>query len=62
MNDMKDLGYANGWKETPEIVKKCNSLRKQDVTHTGWCRRVGNCLHEYGCDVCGYFYLVDSSG
>ena len=57
---MTDLGYANGWKETPEIVKNC---RPHPTQHPGYyVKLVGNCLTEYGCTECGYKYLVDSSG
>ncbi len=55
--EVKDLGFANGWgKNTPEIVKECD---KQG--HRGWSRKVGNCLTEFGCGICAYKYLVDSS-
>jgi len=53
---MIDLGYANGWKGTPEIVQKCSDLGHQQYSKT-----VGKCLTEYGCEECGYKYLVDSS-
>jgi hypothetical protein len=57
MPERKELGYANGWKDTPEIVKKCAELG-----HKQYHLVVGNCDHEYGCVECGYSYLVDSSG
>jgi hypothetical protein len=57
MPERKELGYANGWKETPEIVKKCAELG-----HKQYHLVVGNCDHEYGCVECGYSYSVDSSG
>lgn len=50
---MINLGYANGWKETPEIVRQCE--------HKTVTRVVGNCLEETSCEVCGYVYKVDSS-
>ncbi len=55
---MRDLGYANGWGKgkTPEIVKSCN-----DQNHRGFSENVGRCLNKYGCKICDYFYLVDSS-
>jgi len=56
MPDAIDLGYMNGWKETPEIVKKCN-----EMGHIQYVKSAGRCLHEYGCGACHYFYLVDSS-
>jgi hypothetical protein len=54
--EMNDLGYANGWRDTPEEVQKCN-----DLGHRGYSINRGNCLNEYGCEICGYKYLVDSS-
>ncbi len=53
---VQDLGYANGWKDTPDIVKKCH-----EMGHIQNGRNVGRCLHEYGCGACKYKYLVDSS-
>lgn len=52
----QDLGYANGWGDTPEIVQKCNQLG-----HKQYEKPVGRYLHECGCGACHYFYLVDSS-
>ena len=49
------LGWANGWKETPEIVKECNAQKHK--TREGG---IGNCLHEVTCDICGYYYKYDS--
>jgi hypothetical protein len=54
---MKNLGYANGWTETPEEVVKCNELGHRDQR---WARNVGRCLTEYGCNECGYTYKIDS--
>jgi hypothetical protein len=56
-SDYRDLGYANGWKNTPDIVEKC---RKKKHSISGV--TVSNCLHEYFCDICKYKYQVDSSG
>ncbi len=53
----KDLGYANGWSETPEIIKECEKQHHKQYSHN-----VGNCLTEYGCGACKYSYMVDSSG
>lgn len=52
----RDLGYANGWKETPEIVKEC-----EKKGHVKYSQNVGKCLTEHGCGACHYIYLVDSS-
>lgn len=54
---MKDLGYANSWgQNTPPEIKICNDLK-----HVKYAKNVGRCLTEYGCLICGYKYLVDSS-
>ena len=55
----KDLGYMNGWGrgKTPPEIKICFDLK-----HAGYAKNVGNCLTLYGCEICGYSYLVDSSG
>ncbi len=51
---MTDCGYANEWgKDTPEIVAKCE--------HVGYGKHLDNALNEYGCEICGFSYLVDSS-
>ena len=50
------LGYANGWKTTPEIVKNCVNLG-----HKQWHRSSGRCVSEYGCEICKYSFSVDSS-
>jgi len=54
--NIHDLGYANGWKETPEIVRNC-----KQQGHIQYSQNVGKCLTEYGCGACHYKYLVDSS-
>jgi hypothetical protein len=54
---MKDLGYANGWQKTPEIVEHC---QKKDHVVEG--EVVGNCLVERWCPICDYYYRIDSSG
>ena len=56
---VRDLGWANGWNVTPEIVKKCRKLKhtKSDVDHS----RMRGLDHEVRCDICGYVYHYDSS-
>jgi len=56
---VKDLGWANGWGETPEIVKKCRELKHTttDVDHS----HMRGTNHEVRCDICGYIYRYDSS-
>uniref|UniRef100_A0A6M3LRB5 Uncharacterized protein n=1 Tax=viral metagenome TaxID=1070528 RepID=A0A6M3LRB5_9ZZZZ len=56
--EMIDLGYMNGWHEgAPEIITKCRKLK-----HMIFSQNVGKCLNRYGCEICGYSYLIDSSG
>jgi hypothetical protein len=51
------LGYANGWgSKTPEIVLECEKLG-----HRQYSKNEGRCLNRYGCEICGYYYLIDSS-
>ena len=54
---LRDLGYANGWQDTPDIVKACRARGHipEEINR-------GRCLNEYRCVECGYKYLVDSSG
>jgi len=54
--DLEDLGYANGWVETPLIVQNCEELE-----HVKQYRNLGGCQHAYWCDICMYRYKVDSS-
>lgn len=56
-----NLGYANGWVETPEIIEKCRESRDRGEKHETWSRNDGRCLNSYGCKTCGYEYKVDSS-
>ena len=54
------LGWANGWLEVPEIVRRCN---EQGHTHSYVDRTHGRGLdNEVRCDICGYVYHYDSSG
>lgn len=55
---MKDLGYANAWGDTPEIVKKCRKLKHQLTT--GGKER--SSVHVVKCAICDYIYKYDSSG
>lgn len=54
---VRDLGWANGWKATPEVVSKC-----LEADHKTIDREVRLCDHEIRCDICGYRYRMDSSG
>ena len=51
---MQNLGYVNGWKKTPDIVLKCEHPKTE-------IKLFGRCHTEYRCNICGYFYRVDSS-
>ena len=53
---MENLGYINGWVETPEQIKKCRRLEHNLVE-----KNIGRCLNEYTCPICKYSYKVDSS-
>ncbi len=49
----RDLGYANGWGDTPEIVKNCPHRRYE--------LPLGSCVTQVSCPICGFTYRVDSS-
>jgi len=55
---IKDLGYANGWRETPRIVTECEKLGH---TTTGRESHM-NCVTITICKICKYEYKIDSSG
>ena len=50
-----NLGYANGWTSTPEIVKQCEAKKHPVIKCTE-----NRCLTRYQCPTCGYEYKVDS--
>lgn len=56
---IKDLGYANGWSETPEIVEKCKKLGHKIESEKDL---AFNCVNHYWCPICNYRYSIDSSG
>jgi len=65
--EMQNLGWANGWGigKDPEIVQNCRKLRETEEGHGKMPEgrgRSGNCVSNYGCDKCGFWYSVDSSG
>ncbi len=55
--EIKNLGYANGWGKTPEIVEKCSGKK-----HVVKSEKAGRCQTKYTCIECGYTYKIDSSG
>lgn len=52
----KNLGWANGWDKTPDVVEHCHRQG-----HKVKSEETGRCTHRYHCDICGYAYMVDSS-
>jgi len=57
---MEDLGWANGWVETPDIVKKCEELKHvtSDIDYGPPHRGLE---HRVVCKICNYIYYYDSS-
>lgn len=53
---MKNLGYANEWKETPVELTQCSD-KNHHIEH----EKMGNCLNRFSCSICKYEYIVDSS-
>lgn len=53
---MKNLGWANGWRETPPEVIEAEK-KGYKVTSVS----CGHCVTEYVCEEGGWFYKVDSS-
>lgn len=51
-----NLGYANGWKETPELVANCDHNPRYEKDYAF------SCVTHVTCDECGYTYKIDSSG
>ena len=53
---MTDIGFANGWKEEPELyreaVAKGYKLKAEEV---------GRCLRKYVCEELGFYFYIDSS-
>lgn len=56
MDGYKDLGYMNGWKETPPEYDRCKKLG-HPLKEDG----IGRCLAEYSCPICKIKFKVDSS-
>jgi len=53
-NEIKNLGYANGWLKVPEIVRAC-----QDKNHKRIIKTVARCETQYTCKECNYTYFID---
>ncbi len=57
---MINLGWANGWKNDPEIVQKCKKLNhhRSDVDEGPPMRGI---QQHVMCKICNYEYYYDSS-
>ena len=61
MLELKDLGWVNGWTETPEIVVKCRE-QKHELTSTDEGHEKGYGYNDVTrCENCGYLYHCNSS-
>jgi hypothetical protein len=58
---MKSIGCANGWSKVPAEIEKCKELAKTEEGHGKIHNNLGRCYNEYGCEICGFTYTVDSS-
>ncbi len=56
-----NLGWANGWASTPDIVVECHALGHVP-RHTNLDLTMRGLNTEVRCDECGYVYHYDSSG
>jgi hypothetical protein len=52
-----NLGTANSWKETPQIVTDCQERNHERIYTTNG----GRGITVITCTVCGYTYKVDST-
>ena len=52
-----DAGWANGWLETPVIIKECREKGHKTVETKGPYK----CTHIVKCPICRYRYMYDSS-
>lgn len=60
MPELQNLGWANSWSETPEIVKKCREQSGHDVTGVDvWTQYRGLEHHVVTCKSCNYVYRYD---
>jgi len=58
---MINLGWANNWKETPEVVLKCREQEHPEKGLTEGQADHVRCVSTSTCRLCGYTYKVDSS-
>ena len=54
--ELTNFGCANGWTQTPAIVRAC-----RDLGHIPQDETIRPCLHRVTCPECKYFYTYDSS-
>lgn len=52
-NTVRDLGWANSWKETPKEVVDC----RHKVIKT----EIGRCQTQHYCPTCNHVYKIDCS-
>jgi len=52
-----DLGYANGWRGTPEIVQKCDEAGHKTDSPKSYQR----CVTIVECPICRYRFKIDST-
>ena len=57
--EWREFGYANGWIEVPEMIRKCREMghREERKSLDG---RIGSTRNSYCCPICKYSYKVDS--
>jgi len=48
-----NLGYVNGWKQTPGIVSSCK--------HKKEFRKVRRGIEQIKCNICKFYYFIDST-
>lgn len=59
-SQIKDLGWANGWSETPAEVEACRKAKHRTRNNDVGPPRRG-LEHVVKCVKCGYVYRYDSS-
>jgi hypothetical protein len=60
LSPMQNLGWANSWSETPDIVKKCQE-NKHSVSDVDVGPPNRGIEHVVKCVICRYVYRYDSS-
>jgi hypothetical protein len=65
-NIYEDYGWANGWRQTPQAIVKCNqkghpSLRDGSYTNVDIGPPLRGLHHVVRCNICKIIYHYDSS-